>query len=434
MMIYSKYPSSRLNYVLNFIFGQIFQAPYQYTEQSEELEHHNGCRIAYTEEKLEGAFHIPVSGLLSQTGVRSMELNIRSIDDMKILFSTPGKAELQYDVFSAVFYMLSRYEEYLPFKPDRYGRFEAESSLAGRENFLEIPVVDLWLNDLRKKIIEWFPGQHLVKGKFEFIPTSDVDHPYAVLHRSIFRTLGGHWRAFVGTGTDLKWRRAVLKGKSKDPFDTFDDIEWLHSRYNMNPVLFFLCAPYAKYDKSISPRSKAFARLVRKTADFARIGIHPSYRSNRNVKILGREISALESITGEKPQASRQHYLKLSLPGTYRNLLGEGIREDYSMGFVSAAGFRAGTCRPFYFYDLEKEKETDLKLFPFQLMDRSLKDYMGLSSEEAYQTIRQMVDRVHGVAGTLISIWHTDTFSDYGEWKGWREVYIRMLDYITSKS
>ena len=67
-------------------------------------------------------------------------------------------------------------------------------------------------------------------------------------------------------------------------------------------------------------------------------------------------------------------------------------------------------------------------------MDRTLKDYMGLSSEEAFDTIRGMVDRVRSVAGTLVSIWHNDSFSDYGEWKGWREVYIRMLDYIAGKS
>jgi len=430
MMIYSKYPTARLKYVLKFIFGEVYQAPYQITEQPGVLEHHNGCRIAYTEEKLEGAFHIPVSGLLSQTGIKSMDLKIRAMDDMKILYSAPGTTELQYDVFSAVFYMLSRYEEYLPFKPDRYGRFEADSCLAGRENFLDIPIVDLWLEDLREKIIEWFPGQHLAKGKFEFVPTTDVDQPYAVLHHGIFRTLAGQTKAFLNRGNDLNWRRAILKGESRDPFDTFDDIEWLHSRYHLRPILFYLCASYAKYDKSISPRSQAFTGLVRKTADFARIGIHPSYRSGRKVKMVGREISTLGSITGEKPEASRQHYLRLRFPDTYRCLLKEGIREDYSMGFASDAGFRAGTCRPFYFYDLELERETELKIFSFQLMDRTLKDYMGLSSEEAFDTMRGMVDRVHSVAGTLVSIWHNEAFSDYGEWKGWRELYIRMMDYI----
>ena len=433
-MIYAKYPTARLKYVLNFIFGEVLKTPYQITEQSEELENHDGCRIAYTEEKLEGAFCIPVSGLLHQTSIRSLDMKICLRDEMKVLFSIPGTTEIQYDLFSAVFYMLSRYEEYLPFKPDRHGRFEADSCLAGRENFLEIPIVDLWLRNLKDKIIEWSPGQDFKEGKFEFIPTMDVDLPYAVLHRSNSRTLAGHLRAFFSTGTDLKWRRAILKGESRDPFDTFDDIEYLHSRHHLKPVFFYLCAPYARYDKSISPGSQALAGLIRKTAEFARIGIHPSYRSNRKADMLGREINNLASITGEKPQASRQHYLKLRLPDTYRNLISEGIREDYSMGFASAAGFRAGTCRPYYFYDLELEKETELKIFPFQLMDRSLKDYMGLSREEAYDTIRGMVDRVQSVAGTLVSIWHNDAFSDYGEWKGWREVYIRMLEYIAEKS
>ena len=66
----------------------------------------------------------------------------------------------------------------MPFDADRHCRFEASCSLAAKENILEIPIVDLWLKDLREKIIEWFPGQHINKTKFEFIPTTDVDLPF----------------------------------------------------------------------------------------------------------------------------------------------------------------------------------------------------------------------------------------------------------------
>ena len=123
----------------------------------------------------------------------------------------------------------------------------------------------------------------------------------------------------------------------------------------------------------------------------------------------------------------------MSLPDTYRRLIEEGILEDYSMGYASAAGFRAGTCRPFYFFDLELNTETALKIFPFQVMDRTLKDYMGLSEEEAYKIMRSLVDSVYEMGGTFVSIWHNEAFSDHGEWKGWREIYIRILDYISEK-
>jgi hypothetical protein len=431
MLIYSKYQSPRLKYVLNFIFGEVFRTKYLLTQNVEEIESHNGCRIAYTEDSIEGAFHIPVSGLLYEDTARSMVPEISSIDNFKILFPVQGKAELQYDVFASVFYMISRYEEYLPFDADRHGRFEASCSLALKENFLEIPIVDLWLKDLRHKIIDWFPGQNLQEGKFEFIPTCDIDRPYAVMHHSKLRTVAANMKASVN-GL-LNWRRNILKGRTRDPFDTYDDIEWLHTSHHIRPLFFYLCGPYSKYDKSIDSRSQAFSKLVMKTADFARIGIHPSYSSERKAEMLGREIGRLESITGRKPVASRQHYLKIRLPHTYRRLIEEGILEDYSMGYASAAGFRAGTCRPFYFFDLERNTETALRIFPFQVMDRTLKDYMRLSEEEAYNIIRSLVDSVYEVGGTFVSIWHNEAFSDHGEWKGWRETYIRMLDYISEK-
>ena len=433
MLIYSEYLSPRLRYVLKFVFGDVLKVSYRLTDQPEELESYNGLRIAYSNERMEGAFHIPVSGLLSETGVKRIDTGTGTLDGRKVLFALPGDGEMQYDVFAGVFYMLSRYEEYLPFTADRHGRFEATGSLASREGFLEIPIVDIWLKDLRQKIIYWFPGQHLGEGKFEFIPTIDVDHPYAVLHHGKLRTLSGNIRAFFRSPREMKWRGSILRGEDKDPFDTFNDIEWLHASHHLKPWIFFLCAPYARYDRSISPTSEIFAGLVRRTAEYAGCGIHPSYRSNARKGQMLREIELFKNITGAKPLASRQHYLRLRFPGTYRELMNAGITEDYSMGFASAAGFRAGTCRPFHFYDLEKEEETELKVSPFQLMDRTLKDYMGLSGEAANLKIRSVVDNVFDVGGTLISIWHNDALSDHGEWKGWREIYIRMLDYIAEK-
>lgn len=433
-MIYTKYRSPRLNYVLNFIFGEVFGASYRVTDLPAALENHSGCRIAYSDEETGGAFRIPPSGLLSGTGIRSVDPGIGTLNGLKVLFASPGSADLDYDIFSAVFYMISRYEEYLPFREDRHGRFEAESSLAFREGFLEIPVVDLWLKDLREKIIARFPGQQMSVGRFTFIPTTDVDLPYAVLHHGTVRTLGGNLKALLAGPAERTGRRKVLRGEIPDPFDTFGDIERIHSKHNLKPTYFFLCAGYGKYDKSISPRSGAFGKLVRETAGHARLGIHPSYRSGRNQGTLAEEINMFEQITGERPLISRQHYLKFRFPETFRRLIGEGIAEDYSLGFASAAGFRAGTCRPFFFYDLERELQTGLRLYPFQLMDRTLKDYMGLTAERAYEKMRELADRVNNAGGVLVSIWHNETFSNRGEWEGWREVYIRMLDYIAGKS
>lgn len=432
MLVYAKYMSPRLQYVLNFIFTEYLGSRFTHTGSMEELESYTGSRIAYTGEMIPSAINIPDSGFLFTSGIGPFVPVIGKYGGMKVLFPNPGQGEMQYDVFAAVFYMISRYEEYMPFKGDRHGRFGASASLAAKEGFLELPMVDLWLEDLRQKILERFPDQSLASGKFGFSPTIDVDNPYAVLHRKPLRALAAGLKSFIGERKEYRERREILSGRRMDPFDTYEDIEHLHAERGFRPVFFYLCAGWSRHDRGISPRSGAFRSLVRQTSRYSDTGIHPSFRSSRVKGLARKEADRLGRILGFQPRVSRQHYLKIRMPETYRNLLSSGIREDYSMGFADAAGFRAGTSRPFNFFDLEREEETGLRIHPFQLMDRTLKDYMGLSAEEAWPVMMKITESVHLSGGTLVSIWHNDTFSDRGEWKGWRELYIRMLDHITA--
>jgi hypothetical protein len=225
-------------------------------------------------------------------------------------------------------------------------------------------------------------------------------------------------------------RRAVLSGEVKDPYDTFDEMGRIHSERGLRPIIFFLTSGYGRYDKSISPQNETFRELVGQTMKFGSPAIHPSYRSAGKPAILQKEIQTLSHIAGVDILDSRQHYLKFILPESYRQYLEAGIRKEYSMGFASHSGFRAGTSKPFYFYDLGKETETSLKVTPFQVMDRTLKDYMKLSPLSAVEKIRKLIDAVRSVNGTFVSIWHNDAFSDMGEWEGWKIVYLEMLNYI----
>jgi hypothetical protein len=347
-----------------------------------------------------------------------------------VLFSDDKGADLSFDIFSAVFFMISRYEEYLPHEPDHHGRFDAGSSLAMKYDFLELPVVDLWVMDLKSRMEAMYPELDLSQDEFKFQPTSDIDLPFAILHRGILRKMGANIRSSLKRNGESEMRRAVLSGEVKDPYDTFDEIGRIHSERGLKPIVFFLTSGYGKYDKSISPQNETFRELVGQTMKFGHPAIHPSYRSAGKPTILQKEIRTLSRITGVDIQASRQHYLRFKLPESYRQYLEAGILREYSMGFASQCGFRAGTSRPFQFYDLENENETALMVTPFQVMDRTLKDYMKLSPISAVEKIRKLVDAVRSVNGTFVSIWHNDAFSDKGEWEGWKVVYLEMLNHI----
>lgn len=418
---------------------------YSLTGNAREFREQDTPKLNYSEGEIEGSFGIPACGLLSSGELEEITPALGRMDSLPVLFPAgdpgqpaagsysgerPETSGLGFDLFAAVFYMISRYEEYLPFEADRYGRFEADQSLAGRNGFLEMPVVDLWLKEMRDRLMRRFVGLHIPAPEFRFLPTCDIDMPFAYLHRGKVRTVASRVKMGLQGTDDPKTRKEVIRGKSRDPFDTFREIEAIHSLHKIRPLLFFLTSRYGRRDKSISPQSAVFKDLVKQCMKFADVGIHPSYRASDNVRELNREIRTFGGITGEKAIRSRQHYLKIRLPRSYRNYLKAGIREEYSMGFASAAGFRAGTSRPFYFYDLEKEEVTPLKVIPFQVMDRSLKDYMGLTHHQALDRIMSLADIIRTAGGSFCSIWHNDAFSDHGEWIGWKDVYLQMIDTL----
>ena len=122
-------------------------------------------------------------------------------------------------------------------------------------------------------------------------------------------------------------------------------------------------------------------------------------------------------------EKSRQHFLKLKMPQTYQRLIENDITEDCTMGYSSQVGFRAGLCSPFYFYDLEKEIKTGLKIFPFQVMDATLIYYLHKNPQEATQVIFSLIEKVKSCNGTFSTLWHNSSFSEQQEWVGWTDFY-----------
>ena len=167
--------------------------------------------------------------------------------------------------------------------------------------------------------------------------------------------------------------------------------------------------------------------LIKDISSKAVTGIHPSFASNQMPEKITVEKKRLKEITGDEVTKSRQHFLKLRFPDTYRNLLAAGITDDYTMGFAEDIGFRAGLCTPFLWYDLKEEKQTGLTVHPFAVMDGTLNNYLKLSPEQAVEKVKGIIQEVKNVKGEFITIWHNETLSDWREWKGWRDVYEKII-------
>ena len=163
--------------------------------------------------------------------------------------------------------------------------------------------------------------------------------------------------------------------------------------------------------------------LIRQHADKYTVGIHPSWQSGDEHSLLGKEIKILEGISGKTVTTSRQHFIRFTLPDTFRRLLAAGIKEDYSMGYGSINGFRASVASPFFWYDLEKEEQTDLLLHPFCYMEANSFYEQKVSSQEALEEMLHYLNEVKKVNGTLITLWHNTFLGTDPFFAGWREVY-----------
>lgn len=432
MLIYSEHITPRLKYVVRFIFNDFLGTGAEITSDKELFSKMSGPKLSYAAKRLNDEFNILPSGLLFEDQIREIRPEVSIWDDMKMIFPVSGQADLTFDLFAGVFFLLVRYEEYLPFKGDKYGRFRAEESTAFKNGFLERAIVDRWILRFFDILKEKYPNLTSTRRNFRFIPTVDVDMPYEYLLKGTSRCLGGAARSILKLDfKKLKERLDVVTGKQQDPFYTFDRIREIHS--NPGLVTFFLTACYGRYDKGIDPANNEFKKIVKDVSLFSFIGLHPSWESNRKSGFLEQELHMLSQIAEKSITRSRQHYLIIDFPGTFNKLSSLGITEDYSLGYASQTGFRAGTCTPFHFYDLMKESETPLVIYPFQVMDRTLKDYMKMRPPEAIQKISEIIGEVRAVNGTFISIWHNDTFSDTGEWKGWLDVYEKLLEIVNGK-
>jgi len=428
VIVFSNTTTSRLQYILDFIGKETIGEAFSMTTDAESFRRNEGPKINYSREKITNAeFWIPNSDLLFENGIGEQAVDCFETENYKAFFKTGG--DIPFDIFAASFYLLSRYEEYLPGQKDMYGRYAYESSLAFKENFLHLPLINIWIEDLKKCLKVKFPQLTTHHSPFTFLTTYDIDEAYSYKHKQWWRTIGGFLKS-IGKGqwSLIRQRSNVLRGILKDPYDAYEWMDELHHQYDLKPIYFFLIAGRTgKYDKNILPSEKAMQDLINEHSQLYSIGIHPSWQSGDDIEKLKHEISRLGQITDKPIRSSRQHYIRLTLPATYRRLIDAGIKSDFSMGYGSINGFRASVASPFYWYDLEKEKQTQLLLCPFCFMDANSFYEQKFSAAQSLEEMLHYYNVVRSVNGIMTTIWHNSFLGTSKTFEGWREVYKQFI-------
>ena len=317
-----------------------------------------------------------------------------------------------------------------------YGRFAHENSLAFKEGFLNLPLINIWLEHFTNSLLQKFPNFKPRTLNFKLIPTYDIDEAYSYQHKQWWRSAGAAVKDLLkGKWDKFSLRRKVIGNNEPDPFDAYDWMDNLHQQYKLKPLYFFLVPEKTgKYDRNILPKETALQVLIKQHADKYSIGVHPSWQSGDDSSLIRKEIQTIEDIASAKIIASRQHFIRFTLPQTFRYLIDAGIKEDFSMGYGSINGFRASVASPFYWYDLEKEESTSLLMFPFCFMEANSFFEQKFSPAQALEEMRHYYQQVKNINGTFISIWHNTFLGTDERFKGWRDVYKQFIDEVMGQT
>lgn len=435
MIIFSHTLTPRLQYVVNFLADYFSTTIRIICDEDSYLEDPDPHKINYSFHRLApDEVWIHSHALLFETAVRQVKIEVfeqQAVDPatgpFKAFFKTEG--DYGFDLMAGIFFLLSRYEEYLPHKKDAFGRYAAENSVAFREGFIHLPLVNIWLQDFSNFLEKKFTGLNLQLPPFSFHPTYDIDMAWSYKNKGAKRNAGAFIKMFfTGRWRSMLRRIKVLQGKRKDPYDVYEWLEDLHRQFNLHPTFFFLVAQHTgRYDKNIDIENPEFRQLIRQIAADYTVGLHPSWASGDHPQMLTREKEILEGITEAPVTLSRQHFIRFELPLTYRRLIALGIKTDFSMGYGSINGFRASVARPFYWYDLKNETITPLLLEPFCFMEATAYYEHGQSPEAALEEMKQYLEVTRQYNGRLTTIWHNSFLGTEPRFDGWREAYANFL-------
>ena len=421
--IYCPDNTSRHRFIFKLIFNELLGIKFTFCDNA------NSSLLNYSHEPSSSISCTP-QGLLLESDVKDIPIQIKKWEQTHCFFKTSDN-ELPFDLFSAAFYLVSRYEEYLNYDPDEHNRFPARFSILAQHNLLEEPLVNQWALKLKDILLTKDWSIKFSPRKFEYKSTIDIDQAWKFKNKGSYRNITGTARDLIkGKWENLADRWPVLLGSKEDPFYNFDWQATIHKKLSIATQYFVLLGTHGEYDKNIKSSNQAFQNLIKKLdkLDKTSVGIHPSYKSNSNNQLVETEIQKLQKILDRPITSSRQHFLMHKMPGTYSNLIENGVFEDHTMGYSTHLGFRAGIAAPFNWFDLSSNKETELRLYPFCAMDITPLHYRGETPKQAIESLKTLMEKVQNVGGLFISLWHNESFSETERWKGWRKVYESLLE------
>ena len=414
LLIFTQQGGARLDYIVSVLFGKHAVV----TENKQLFSQFEGARIQYvTEKKFDQVLHIQPQGLVFETDIHPITIKCTQWKGYPIFFS--GEGDIPFDIFSAAFYLVSRYEEYLPFTPDKYGRFPHTASLAFREGFLSIPLVQHWVQQLKQILGVTFPPS--ITEEPVFLPTYDADILFQYKHQSFFHNLRALFGNLLhGRFSAVALQIQVIGGSMPDPYFQWPSIWKLLKDAGRQGTYFFSANEKQQgNDRQLSVHLSAVQRIIQECSRHGKVGWHPSLQSSINFSHMQKELGLLQQGMLQSITDVRFHYLRFRLPASYQWLIDLGIDREYSMGYGAVNGFRASYGDPFPWFNLENNIVTSLLIHPFCYMDTAAIYHQHWAPDEAMAYLKQLQKNTRGVVEQLSLVFHPHCLA----LPGWKKVH-----------
>jgi hypothetical protein len=425
LLIYTQKLTPRISYIFKHISLRILGINVTFTSAIEEFIAHTGAKISYGKKPMGNELFFQSHGLLEQQGLDSVDVSVKKWGNTFGFFSVSNSSGLPFDIFAASFYMITRYEEYLPHVKDEMGRFMASESLALKEGFIQQPIVDIWAYLFKEKLLEAFPEMDFPEKKITIHPVIEAAQTFAYKQKGLFRTFVGYVDSlFHGKFRNIITRTQVILGFKRDPLDTFKWIVNKATRSNFKLTVFFLLGNALSFNESMNTHRQKFKMLIKYVSDYKEVGLIFSYNSLSDYELLKSEKRRMQEITNRTLASSMNSEFLVNLPDIYRHLVELEVKRDFTMVFRDTVGFRAGTCTPFLFYDLDYEIKTPLVIHPAAMTTLAFQKKYASDIEK---TVNNTIKAVDAVNGTFTMIFSNKDLSSTEQNQIWRTIFSEKL-------
>ncbi|NVO31172.1 DUF7033 domain-containing protein [Hymenobacter lapidiphilus] len=346
-----------------------------------------------------------------------------------------SRVRINTDIISAVFYLLSGWQEFFSEERDQHGRFPYAASVQAHYGFVAVPIVNYYF-EILKTAVEHVTGQALRPRRWAggatwaaFI-THDIDNLHSAWKQPA--------KAALRRGNLLSFGRQLGRHfTQKDAWDNLELVQQTVAGYGAKSTFFFL--PEYRKGANGTPNADYRYHRITKSVDSllqagAEVALHGSLGTSTSEGQLLHEATQIHQFK-HASQGLRFHYLSWE-PRITPTLVDELTSAyDSTLGFAEHYGFRHSYCLPFQPFDFRTGQAHDFLEIPLNVMDATLHHprYLQLAPDEILPALLPMFQEIERFGGICTVLWHNENFDAANQRNG-PEQFRTIMEYLRGRN